>query len=83
MILPLQRQLQFYKNKVHQRAGINTDILHWMRNEATLNIPPEGYEGGLALDEMSIQPDLQMYCKDGKYHISRFTDIQMYARNQI
>jgi hypothetical protein len=29
-----------------------------MANEAQIkNIPPEGYEGGLVIDEMSIQPD--------------------------
>jgi hypothetical protein len=37
-----------------------------MRNEAALkNIPPEGYEGGLIIDEMSIQPDLQFKKRGG------------------
>lgn len=76
MILPSQRQLQYYKNKVHQKAGVTTDLLHWMKTEAeSKNIPPEGYEGGLALDEMSIQSDLQFYCKDGEYYLTGFTEI--------
>ena len=58
--MPSQKILQNYKNIVHQEAGINKEILHWMTNEAQIkNIPPEGHEGGLVLDEMSIQPDLQ------------------------
>jgi hypothetical protein len=56
--LPSQKILQNYKNIVHQEAGINKEILDWMANEAQIkNIPPEGYEGGLVIDEMSIQPD--------------------------
>jgi hypothetical protein len=36
MILPSQQLLQKYKNIVHQQAGINQDVLHWMANEAKL-----------------------------------------------
>jgi hypothetical protein len=57
LILPSEKLLQRYKNHVNQEAGINSDILHWMANEAKLkNLPPEGFEGGLIIDEMSIQP---------------------------
>ena len=62
LVLPSQKLLQIYKNKIHQKAGLNKELLHWMKNEAMhKNIPPEGYEGGLILDEMSIQSDLQFY----------------------
>ena len=58
IVLSSQKILQNYKNIVHQEAGINKEILDWMANEAQIkNIPPEGYEGGLVIDEMSIQPD--------------------------
>ena len=31
-------------------------VLQWMKSEAEkLNIPEEGYEGGLLIDEMTIQ----------------------------
>jgi hypothetical protein len=32
MILPSQQLLQKYKNIVHQQAGINQDVFHWMAN---------------------------------------------------
>lgn len=76
LLLPSQRLLQIYKNKIHQKAGINKEILHWMKNETlNKNIPPEGYEGGLALDEMSIQSDLQFHWRDNKTYITGFTDL--------
>ena len=76
LLLPSHRLLQIYKNKIHQKAGINKEILHWMKNEAVnKNIPPEGYEGGLMLDEMSIQSDLQFYSRDNKIYITGFTDL--------
>ncbi|KAK3099914.1 hypothetical protein FSP39_011714 [Pinctada imbricata] len=75
MVLPSQRLLQIYKNRIHQRAGVNKELLHWMQNEALLkNVPEEGKEGGLMLDEMSIQTDLQMYCKNGKHYIIGFKE---------
>ena len=44
-----------------------------------------GYEGRLILDEMSIQPDLQFYCKDGRHHLIGFTDLgeESYLMNSI
>jgi hypothetical protein len=45
-----------YKNKFQQKAGFNQDLLYWMKNETMQrNLSPEGYEGDLILDEMSIQ----------------------------
>ena len=86
MVLPSQRLLQIHKNKVHQKPGVNKDLMHWMRTDAECkNLPPEGYEGGLILDEMSIQPDLQFYCKDGRHHLIGFTDLgeESYLMNSI
>lgn len=61
LILPSSRQIRRYKNRVDQKAGINKDIFQWMKNEAVLlEIPDDGYEGGLIIDEMSIQEDLQL-----------------------
>ncbi|CAG2220717.1 unnamed protein product [Mytilus edulis] len=64
LILPSQQILQIYKGRFHQKAGLNKELLHWMKIEAMhRNLPPEGYDGGLVLDEMSIQSDLQFYSK--------------------
>ena len=76
LILPSEKLLQRYKNHVNQEAGINSDILHWMANEAKLkNLPPEGFEGGLIIDEMSIQPDLQFKKTNGEIELIGFTEV--------
>ena len=76
LILPSQRILQIYKNKFHQKAGINKDLVHWMKNEAlSRNIPSEGFEGGLIMDDMSIQCYLQFYFKEGVKYLVGFTEI--------
>lgn len=36
IILPSQKLLHKYKNSVNQEAGINKDVLHWMKNGAML-----------------------------------------------
>lgn len=74
--MPSEKLLQRYKNHVNQEAGINSDILHWMANEAKLkNLPPEGFEGGLIIDEMSIQPDLQFKKTNGEIELIGFTEV--------
>jgi ABC-type Fe3+-citrate transport system substrate-binding protein len=46
---------------VKQKPGIIPDMMAWMKNEAgRLQIEKEGFYGGLLLDEMSIQEDLQI-----------------------
>lgn len=60
-VLPSSKLIRLYKNKIDQKAGVNKDVFEWMKSEAELqDIPDEGYEGGLILDEMTIQEDLQM-----------------------
>ncbi|KAJ8321537.1 hypothetical protein KUTeg_000913 [Tegillarca granosa] len=76
IMLPSEKILQKYKNHVKQDAGINKDMLHWMLNEAKVkNIPPEGYEGGLLVDEMSIQPDLQLKKINGEIELVGFNEL--------
>ena len=76
LVLPSEKSLQIFKNTVNQAAGINNDLLHWMANEARLNnISPEGYKGGLIIDEMSIQPDLQFKKKNGNIELIGFTEM--------
>ena len=76
LVLPSQRILQIYKNKINQKPGVNIDLLHWMKNEAiSRNLPPHGYEGGIILDEMSVQSDLEFCSKDGKTYVWGFTEV--------
>lgn len=59
--LPPEALIKRYKHAVQQRPGIVTDMMQWMSSEANRqNVNKEGYYGGLILDEMSIQPDLQI-----------------------
>ena len=75
IILPSQNLLRRYKNSVYQEAGVNSDMLDWMANEATMKgIPPEGYQGGLIIDEMSIQQDLQFRKRKHNIELIGFTE---------
>ena len=54
--LPSGRLLQLYKNSSSQNPGFNESVGKWMAQEAEKKrIGPEGKEGGIILDEMSIQ----------------------------
>ena len=56
LILPSGRLLALYKNSVKQKPGLNEEVLEWMKREADkLNLDRFGKEGGLILDEMTIQ----------------------------
>jgi len=47
-----------------------------MKSEAeSLNLLSEGYEGGLLLDEMSIQDDLQLKRIGNEYTIIGFVEV--------
>lgn len=61
LVLPSAKLLILYKNCVRQKVGFHDDIFELMYNEATrLEVPKEGFVGGIVLDEMSIQEDLQI-----------------------
>jgi hypothetical protein len=68
-MLSSQNLLRKYKNSIHQEAGINTDMLAWMSNEARIKNLPRG----LIFDEMSMQPDLQFFQKNGNVELIGFT----------
>ena len=65
--LPSESLLSLYKNAVRQGPGIIPDMMQWMQKEASRQkLPKQGYFGGIILDEMSIQEDLQIVnYKDG------------------
>lgn len=61
LVLPSGRLLQYYKNTVKHEPGFVDDNLLWMKREADRqNIPQSGRRGGLQIDEMQIQDDLQV-----------------------
>ena len=56
LALPSGRLLKKYKNSCDQNPGLNDSVGHWMAMEAAKRkLGPEGREGGIILDEMSIQ----------------------------
>lgn len=64
--LPSESLLHLYKSAIKQKPGIIPEMMSWMQQEATrLLIPKEGYYGGILLDEMSLQEDIQIV-RDGK-----------------
>ena len=67
LILPSPSLLILYKRSVKQKVGFHKDVFEWMHAEAVrLKIPEEGMFGGIILDEMSIQEDIQIQkTKDG------------------
>ena len=76
LILPSAVTLSRYKNSVQQKTGINNDMLKWMYMEALHeHLPDTGYYGGLILDEMSIQPDLQIVRRAGNSHMLGLVDL--------
>ena len=76
LILPSKSTLVQYKARIRQRVGFDDDIFLWMFEEARRkNIPVEGYNGGLIIDEMSIQSDIQI-CKNGDLiELTGFVDV--------
>jgi hypothetical protein len=75
-VLPSISTLQHYKNSFEQKPGIQPMMLDWMVQEAARSlIPKHGYCGGLMFDEVSIQPDLQLYSKRVDCKLSGFIDM--------
>ena len=75
-ILPSPRTLSLYKNCITQKPGINKDMFRWMSLEAErINLNQAGYIGGLLLDEMNIQKDLQIVTKGGEWKLVGLTDM--------
>ena len=75
-IFPSESTLSLYKNCITQKPGLNREMMRWMSNEAKrAEIPPMGYIGGLVLDEMNIQRDLQVSNKGGVWSLIGFPDL--------
>ena len=59
LTLPSTRQIQRVKNLVDHEAGVKKEVLQWMKIEAEkLNLPEEGYQSGLLIDEMTNKAEI-------------------------
>ena len=70
LVLPSESLLKMYKNCIKQKPGINQDNLTWMAKEAERQkVRNFGRRGGLIVDEMSIQDELQIVRKGDAWTI--------------
>lgn len=61
LMLPSGRLLAMYKNSIPDNSGLNPEMFEWMKEEADRReIKTIDRRGGLLIDEMSIQKDLQL-----------------------
>ncbi len=75
-IIPAASTLSLYKNCVQQKAGLNQDMFRWMSKEAKRQeLTEAGYSGGLVLDEMNIQKDLQISNRGGDWRMVGIKDL--------
>ena len=82
LVLPSQRLLRYYKNSIRQSPGFNSDNLQWMTKEATRQqISHFGMNGGIIIDEMSIQDDLVIQKKGDSWTLVGFVDMDTTNNN--
>jgi hypothetical protein len=75
-IFPSTNTLSLYKNCIKQKPGFNSDMFRWMAKEADrITLSKAGYMGGLILDEMNIQKDLQIVSKQGEWGLVGLADL--------
>lgn len=76
LILPTERLLRMYKNCVKQKPGINSDNFQWMNKEATKqNLSQFAKRGGIVIDEMSLQDDIQIVRKGDAWSLVGAVDM--------
>ena len=76
LILPTPNHLSLYKNAVNTDSGINPALIQWMYKSAIDNkLPSHGWHGGLVIDEMKIQEDLQMVRSSKDLKMVGFVDM--------
>ncbi|XP_070559920.1 uncharacterized protein [Ptychodera flava] len=74
LVLPTGRLLRYYKHSIKQEADFNRDVMHWMHIEAKKHGKEDSWTGGIIFDEMSIQEDLHISKRDGKWKLVGFVD---------
>ncbi|KAL9977257.1 hypothetical protein ACROYT_G014639 [Oculina patagonica] len=76
IILPSNKTIRMYKNKVKETPGWNEEVLMWCMNAAKENgLKPGDFMGGFAIDEMKIQENLGMTSVNGKHKLLGFVDL--------
>ncbi|KAL9980208.1 hypothetical protein ACROYT_G008763 [Oculina patagonica] len=76
IILPSNKTIRMYKNKVKETPGWNEEVLMWCLNAAKENgLKPGDFMGGFAIDEMKIQENLGMTSENGKHKLVGFVDL--------
>ena len=76
LILPSPSTLVLYKNKVKQEVGFDGRILEWMHAEAVRKgLHEDGWMGGIVIDEMAIQADLQIAKNGDVVKLCGFADV--------
>ena len=82
LVLPSQETLRLHKNVVRQTPGIVEDNLKWMLIEAnSKGLPQEKRRGGILLDEMTIQHDLQVQRKGDEWELLEAIDLGEMVNN--
>lgn len=75
--LPSESILFLYKSAIKQKPGIIPDMMAWMRKEALRqNIQKCGFYGGIFLDEMAIQEDLQIVNQEKQTYLHGLVDCE-------
>lgn len=75
--LPSESLLYLYKSVIKQKPGIIPDMMAWMRKEALRqNIQKCGFYGGIILDEMAIQEDLQIVNQGKQTYLHGLVDCE-------
>lgn len=76
LVLPSPSLLIMYKNNVQHKVGFNNEVFQWMLKEAIrLEVPAEGLLGGVIMDEMAIQTDLQITKEGDVVEMVGFSDV--------
>ncbi|MES9902010.1 MAG: hypothetical protein ABW168_04915 [Sedimenticola sp.] len=76
LVLPSPSTLILYKHKVKHEIGFDDKVLQWMHSEAVRKgLPEEGWAGGVVIDEMSIQSDIQMSKSGDIVELSGLIDV--------
>ena len=84
MRLPSGRLLQYFKSSIKQNPGFNEEVIELMSSEANRqNVEINGWNGGIIIDEMTIQEDLVMRNVDGEMKLVGLVELgveQSYMR---
>ena len=82
LILPSQCILAYHKNKVQQTTGVVDENIQWMYQEfCRLKLTESNKNGGITLDEMSLQKDLQVIRRGDSWEMVGAVDLGDISNN--